>query len=362
MPQPNKKILIVANNCQHWTTWPEKMAALRGWFASKVDLAIDLRHTKFDALPYAKYESPDGTEGWQGIAKDWYDEHIALMAIGYDIVLFVVPLKQWAFENKARGWRADQTFGPVELQIACDEHERNFWPNGQVINSFLDYSRHEILHALFMMTGQNDSTHMWWDAGKLENALAEIVFPVPHTTDNIVLYKRIIAWLQRKVASLRKEIAEIEQQNTPPLLPPQPPPPEPPLPKITVQQFCKAIEWYEGYYPPGANPEYPNGTLAWRNRNPGNLRYAKQARAIGKDKNGFAVFKTYQDGFGTLVEMVNRAIKGKSTVYSPQMTFQQYFAKYAPPEDNNDPDLYARSVAKRLGVPVTTRINQLSII
>ena len=358
---PRKKILIVANNCAHWTTWPEKIAALRGWFSSKVD-AIDLQHTKFDSLPFAKYESPDGTEGWQGVAKDWYDERISIMGIGYDIVLFVIPLKQWPFANKARGWRVDQTFGPVELHIACDEHERNFWPNGNVINAFLDYSRHEILHALFMITGQNDSTHLWWDAMKLENALAEIVFPVPHVTDTFSLYTRIIARLQKIVARLRKEIADIEQQNTPPLLPPQPPPPEPPQPTITVLQFCKAIEWYEGYFPPGENPEHPNGTLAWRNRNPGNLRYAGQARAIGQDKNGFAVFKTYQDGFGTLVEMVNRAIKGKSAVYSPTMTFTQYFNKYAPSADNNDPDRYAREVAKRLGVPPETRINELSII
>ena len=127
--------------------------------------------------------------------------------------------------------------------------------------------------------------------------------------------------------------------------------PIPELPKRDlVYEFCKAIESMEGFYP---------GSRSYRNNNSGNLKYAGQKKAVGKDDKGFAIFPTYRDGFEALKNMIIYAASGKSKVYKPTFTFLQFFAIYAPSHDNNDPNNYANVVAKRLNMPVTTQIKDL---
>ena len=117
-----------------------------------------------------------------------------------------------------------------------------------------------------------------------------------------------------------------------------------------IDKFCLAIEKMEGYY---------KGSRSYRNKNCGNLRYIGQKLAIGKDKDGFAIFKTYQDGYNTLKMMVYNACAGKSKIYSPTMTIAQFFALFAPASDKNDPNHYAITVANACGLPVTTPIKNL---
>jgi hypothetical protein len=344
------KLLIVANSAE-WKSWPQKIETLQKWFAWKVNFDVDLEHTSYSRIPFSEY----GPAAFMGVDPVWYDDHVARLATGYDIVLFVVPVNQWYERNKARGWRYDNNFGPIELQIACDEQE-HLYQNGQDLGeTFYQYARHEILHALYMLTGQEDRTHFYWDQGKLEGALLEIQFPQPHMDEQIALLQRLIDKLMELVGLKRKLIEVIE--SGPPLNPTPPMPPK----KPTVRDFALAIQEYEGYYAPGQHAKHPNGTLSWRNRNPGNIRYAGQKRAIGKDKLNFAIFKSYEDGFATLVEMIVRAVQGKSTVYAPTMSIMDYFKKYAPSADNNNPDAYAKFVADKLKVSPTTKINTLVI-
>ena len=336
------KLLIVANKAQ-WASWPEKIEALQKWFAWKVNLVVDLEHTSYNTIPFTEYPSPNGTNRWLGVDPVWYDDNVSIDALGYDIVLFVVPVRQWAERNRARGWRHDHTLGPIELQIAADEHEHLYERGAVDLGlTFHQYARHEIMHALFMMTGQEDRTHYWWDQGKLENALNEIVFPKPNVAEEITRIQKLLETLTALLARKRKQLEDM-------------------LKGPTVKDFALAIQEYEGYYAPGENPRFPNGTLAWRNKNPGNIRYAEQKRAIGKDKLNFAIFQTYEDGFATLVEMITRAVQGKSKVYAPTMTITEYFRKYAPSADHNNPDAYALFVMRKLGVGKEFRIKDLVI-
>lgn len=79
---------------------------------------------------------------------------------------------------------------------------------------------------------------------------------------------------------------------------------------------------------------------AARNNNPGNLRYAGQPGAT-KDKHGFAVFATAQDGAQALYEQILRdANRGLSAT--------QFLTKYAPP-DENDTRRYMARMRKALG-------------
>jgi hypothetical protein len=112
---------------------------------------------------------------------------------------------------------------------------------------------------------------------------------------------------------------------------------------------------HEGWSPP--NSKYPAGTRSYRNNNPGNIKYgpfAESCGATGKDKDGFAKFESYLDGFNTLKALINNAATGKSSIYKPTMTLEQFFSKYAPSTDGNDPSAYARTVARKLGVDQTT--------
>lgn len=294
------KLLLLANKSK-WATWEDKISELKTWFNPKVQFEITLVHTNYDNVPLTTY-SP----GYQGIDPSWYDANISPLGKNFDIILFVLPLSQWSLTNGARGWRADRTFGAVELHIACDENEKTYL-NGTLIGStFFNYARHEILHALFLISGQNDTTHYWYGINKLENCLNELKL-IPNAADKP-------SWFSIPSFNAKKD---------------------------SLVKFCDAIKEHEGYF---------LGSRSYRNNNPGNLKYVGQRRAIGPDKGGFCVFKTYVDGFDTLYEMIERACTGKSKIYSPSMSMYDFFAKYAPSNDGNNPRMYAETVAKKIGV------------
>lgn len=127
--------------------------------------------------------------------------------------------------------------------------------------------------------------------------------------------------------------------------------------KNKIDTFCKCIQNYEGYFPP--SKRYPHGTPAWRNNNPGNLRFVGQPTATGKDKSGFCIFPSYEVGFQALRQMVTNVCTGKSRVYKKTDTIKVFFSRYAPSSDNNNPDAYARWVASQLKLPVETQMQEL---
>lgn len=126
---------------------------------------------------------------------------------------------------------------------------------------------------------------------------------------------------------------------------------------IKLDLWCMGIQTMEGYIAPCT--QYPKGTRAWRNKNPGNLRFAHQVGCTGQDDKGFAIFPDYQTGYIALRTLLVNACTGKSTVYHPTMTLYDFYAVYAPSFDNNDPRNYANVVAKRIGVSPTVQISSL---
>lgn len=180
----NKKLLIVANNAQ-WKSWPEKIEALKTWFAPRVNLEIGLTHTNHSWIPFEQY----GSTGQDGVGRVWYDTFIAPLGQGYDMVLFVVNKSQWN-STHARGWRDNTDFGAVGLQLGADEFEP-FWRRLLGIDGemFHQVARHEILHGLFYLKCGEfvrfdlpptpgrciDTTHYHWDRGELEKALIDLI-------------------------------------------------------------------------------------------------------------------------------------------------------------------------------------------
>lgn len=122
-----------------------------------------------------------------------------------------------------------------------------------------------------------------------------------------------------------------------------------------IDLWCHSAQTMEGYYAPGENPQYPQGTPAWANNNPGNLVWNNQTNAVQNGK--FAKFKTYTDGYNALKNLFTNACTGHSIRYKPTMTLLQFYEVYAPSSDGNSPMAYAQHVATDLGVTVETIIS-----
>ncbi len=115
-----------------------------------------------------------------------------------------------------------------------------------------------------------------------------------------------------------------------------------------IFDMAMAIRSYEGWYP---------GSVSQKNNNPGNLRSWRTQ--IGTSYNGFAIFKSYTDGWNALVELLTRASKGLSSSYKPDFSLRQFFHVYAPVSDNNDSDAYAKFVARQLGITIDYKVKDL---
>lgn len=107
--------------------------------------------------------------------------------------------------------------------------------------------------------------------------------------------------------------------------------------KSKLNDFCLAIRDYEG----------KPGDLNYRNNNPGNIK--------GRDGK-FLKFKTMEEGFEYLRAYVKRASTGEHRAYKKGCTIAEFFKVYAPTGDNNNPDAYAKWVAKRISETVNTRV------
>jgi hypothetical protein len=118
-----------------------------------------------------------------------------------------------------------------------------------------------------------------------------------------------------------------------------------------VSSLASAIQNYEGWFPPGS-PGYPQGSLSYRNNNPGNLRPGSLAVGATGSNSGYAVFPSYQAGLAALIGLIQ-----SNQYYGDTLT--QFFQTYAPSADNNNPAAYAAGVAAQLGVDANTPISQL---
>ncbi len=122
----------------------------------------------------------------------------------------------------------------------------------------------------------------------------------------------------------------------------------PPMPKSLLVEFCTALRDFEG------NP----GDLNYKNNNPGNCRCSQVGYLpkYGKVKcvKNFAVFETYELGWLYLTNLVADRVRNHR-----EWDFYRFFAVWAPSSDNNNPKHYAETIAKRLGVPPTTKLSTI---
>lgn len=115
-----------------------------------------------------------------------------------------------------------------------------------------------------------------------------------------------------------------------------------------IEAMAGAIQRFEGWY---------EGSRSYRNNNPGNLKFAGQAGAIGQDEEGHAVFESYAAGWAALLNQIRAAFDGTSHVYTPSDNLYTFFAKYA--EANQT--VYAEFVSGQIGIPPELPFNQWGV-
>jgi len=138
------------------------------------------------------------------------------------------------------------------------------------------------------------------------------------------------------------------------------PMPEPSRPMPTLHDLGKAIEWKENVRKDLNNP----GALRWSPFQSGSYKQKLTGLPL-------ATFATYEEGFKALIHQLRLVSTGKSPAYNAkarelmlpscaEMNLAQFFRVYAPSGDHNDPDLYARQVATRLGVDIDFRMKNFT--
>lgn len=117
-----------------------------------------------------------------------------------------------------------------------------------------------------------------------------------------------------------------------------------------ISTWANAIAQFEGNAP---------GSVASRNNNPGNLKYAGQAGAIGKDPAGFAIFPDPGTGLQALYNQLAKYVSD-----FPNDTILDITAHYlgqSSPTANSQGNAYtyAAYVASALGVDMSTTLADL---
>lgn len=97
-------------------------------------------------------------------------------------------------------------------------------------------------------------------------------------------------------------------------------------------------------------------SLALKNNNPGNLRYAGQSGAV--DNGGFAKFSDPDSGYLALMNDVRAKVTGAtSTKLTPTSTLNDFVKVYAPPNEN-DTDQYVLNLANTLKKAPDTQLKE----
>ena len=104
----------------------------------------------------------------------------------------------------------------------------------------------------------------------------------------------------------------------------------------------------------GSRYRKTGGSRAWRNTNPGNIRYSEFSRRMGAigQAGGFAVFPDEGTGMRAIAALL------RSNSYN-QLTIAGAISRYAPPTEN-DTAAYHRRIQELTWLSINRRMNELS--
>lgn len=123
-----------------------------------------------------------------------------------------------------------------------------------------------------------------------------------------------------------------------------------------IERLMLAMSEHEGWYPTGTNG-FPDGSRAYRNHNPGNLRASPfECGTAG----GYAVFRSDFVGFMALHWDLMQKAKGNTTTgLGPESTLRDLINVWAPPGDGNNSEAYVQSVVQKSGISADTKLKEI---
>src|SRR3990167_7908202 len=192
--------------------------------------------------------------------------------------------------------------------------------------------------------------------------LKDLIFHVPDSAMRYALDELKYDLLTR-LLSLLKQLYEMLKKNAVNIVPPPAYEVKPEsLPinqpdKNYITPMAKAMKQFEDYVPKGGafrnGTPAPNGSISWRNKNPGNLKLGSYTRdfvgRIGTDSSNHIIFDNYENGWNALEGFLKNACNGKYAKYRADGSIKQFFTVY----QEASADIYASYVcnymSKELG-------------
>lgn len=141
-------------------------------------------------------------------------------------------------------------------------------------------------------------------------------------------------------------ITLVNVTSTPPMLSANP----------KIERLMLAMSSFEGWHTPD-HSDFPTGSLAYRNHNPGNLRASPFASGT---KGGYAFFRS--DFIGWMAfhwDLMQKARGNTVTKLGPNSTLRDLIYTWAPPKDNNNTEKYLQEVMKDTGFPETITLKEI---
>ena len=123
-----------------------------------------------------------------------------------------------------------------------------------------------------------------------------------------------------------------------------------------LQRLARAMAQHEGWGFSGSRAlDYSSERVAYRNHNPGNLRFSPFM--LGQ-RDGFAVFIDDQIGYFALLYDLRIKCTGQSkSGLTGENTVADMLGKYAPSSEN-DVDAYIKAVVLYSGIPSSTKLKE----
>jgi hypothetical protein len=252
---------ILANNeAGTWASWPEKIAAIKEFYAPACELNITLTPTMLTPQ-FVPYSPTSGSGTVYRVDENWYEQNVNPLAAGADLIMFVVPPSDHPTIITLMGLDVFQPGKSGEMTVFSDETSHTYVTEIDQGETAVVYAKHELSHAFYGLLAKADNTHLYFYAGTPEKVLADFDFD----EQELAWYQQIAQDLEQELGLIRArqiapqaDTAPESQNSAPPPVPDQTPTEVLFPPKITL--WASIITKEEG-----ANPLL---------NNPGNLKYS----------------------------------------------------------------------------------------
>ncbi len=185
-----KKLLIVLNNAI-WPSLPLKIQGIKDFYAPAFSLQIDTVNTSFESIPLVSGTTVEGinntTVSSHNVDPEWYATNILPLAIGYDYVIFNVPVLPTDLFEKL-GIEFGKKNGVYQIAMAIPETFTTS-VNGKIWDMFVLTACHEISHAEYQERGKIDMTHANFLGGNPYSVLKD--FGIVDSRSNINLLQTV---------------------------------------------------------------------------------------------------------------------------------------------------------------------------